>query len=168
VSLDIYLSATVLIAARLRHVIRLGEISESELEDSWQRALKILETFQSDSLSAQRCVTALKRLHQKLMGKMEHAPTNSQDSGGATTMAGGHRGSAAANHHTATSGARDDDSQADPFWALAGAADGGTSGYQGHLGAEGAEDLAAMLDLSWVNFAPELPDMLQESYWTVL
>jgi hypothetical protein len=67
---DIYISTTVLIAARLHPAIRLHEISESDIDEAWRRALKILETFQSDSLGAQKCVAALKRLHEKVMSRI--------------------------------------------------------------------------------------------------
>ncbi|OJJ01949.1 hypothetical protein ASPVEDRAFT_83471 [Aspergillus versicolor CBS 583.65] len=68
--LHIYISTTVLIAARLHPAIQLHEISEADIDEAWCRALKILETFQSDSLGAQKCVAALKRLHEKVMSRI--------------------------------------------------------------------------------------------------
>ncbi|KAJ9603731.1 hypothetical protein H2200_011917 [Cladophialophora chaetospira] len=63
---DVYLSATVLLAARLKPVVTLGAISDAELEMSWQRAMHVLRCFQNDSVSAKRCVTALSALYDKL------------------------------------------------------------------------------------------------------
>lgn len=63
--IDVYLSATVLIAVRLQPAL-ISEISEADIEKSWQRALEILRDCQSDSQSAQRCVAALEILYEKL------------------------------------------------------------------------------------------------------
>jgi hypothetical protein len=63
---DIYLSATVLLAARLKPVVTLGAIHDSELQSSWHTALSILRSFQNDSIAAQRCMVTLTTLHSKL------------------------------------------------------------------------------------------------------
>ena len=63
---DIYLSATVLLAARLQPVVTLGSISDAELRVSWQRSMQILGSFQNDSTSAKRCVAALRTLYDRL------------------------------------------------------------------------------------------------------
>lgn len=63
---DVYLSATVLLAARSKPVVTLGAISDIELHESWQKAMHILRCFQNDSSSAKRCVTALGTLYERL------------------------------------------------------------------------------------------------------
>ncbi|KIW10996.1 hypothetical protein PV08_10295 [Exophiala spinifera] len=65
-TLHVYLSATVLLAARFRPVVTLGAISDSELQLSWQMAMEILQSFQNDNISAQRCVFALRTLYGRL------------------------------------------------------------------------------------------------------
>ncbi|KAJ4990961.1 C6 transcription factor [Stagonosporopsis vannaccii] len=64
--LHIYLAATVLLAARLAPEILLVEISEERFQLAWNRALAILQGFQADSVSAQRCVSSLETLARKL------------------------------------------------------------------------------------------------------
>lgn len=66
--LHIYLAAIVLLAARLAPATTLGEISDIEIQESWEHALQLLRHFQSDSASAQRCVAALEVLYRKLPG----------------------------------------------------------------------------------------------------
>lgn len=65
---DIYLAATVLLAARLAPIVLLGEVSQDEIQEAWNRALDILDRFQADNVSAKRCVAALKLLYQRLPG----------------------------------------------------------------------------------------------------
>ncbi|KIX99033.1 uncharacterized protein Z520_05494 [Fonsecaea multimorphosa CBS 102226] len=64
--LHVYLSATVLLAARSKPVVTLGAISDAELHNSWKKAMHILRCFQNDSTSAKRCVTALGSLYERL------------------------------------------------------------------------------------------------------
>lgn len=82
-TLHIYLAATVLLAARLAPIITSGEMLESKIQAAWENALQILRSFQSDSLSAQRCVAALEVLHQKLPGnRPQNDDTMKQRDGG--------------------------------------------------------------------------------------
>lgn len=68
---DIYLAATVLLAARLSPIVLLGEISKQEIQQSWNHALDILDRFQADNMSAKRCVAALNVLYQGLPGGID-------------------------------------------------------------------------------------------------
>lgn len=76
--LHVYLAATVLLAARLAPATTLGEISDDEIQKSWEHALQLLRGFQSDSLSAQRCVAALEVLYRKLPGNRSANETTFQ------------------------------------------------------------------------------------------
>ena len=70
---DIYLAATVLLAAQLRPVVTLDAISTAELQRSWNSALKILRHFQSNNVSAKRCVIALSTLYDKIPASQNQA-----------------------------------------------------------------------------------------------
>jgi hypothetical protein len=63
--LDVYTSATVLIAGRLYSAI-LAEITEESITQSWNCALEILRKYQSYSTSARRCVAALEILYEQV------------------------------------------------------------------------------------------------------
>lgn len=63
---DIYLAATVLLAARLAPNLLLVEISAQRVQTAWDHALAILQGFQANSTSAQKCVAALQLLYHKL------------------------------------------------------------------------------------------------------
>lgn len=78
---DVYIAATVLLAARLAPAVLLDEISQDDIQESWHHALNILGRFQADNVSASRCVTALMVLYRKLPGGAppgEH-PANAHD-----------------------------------------------------------------------------------------
>ena len=63
--LDVYTSATVLIAGRLYSAI-LAEVTEESITQSWNYALEILRKYQSYSTSARRCVAALEILYEQV------------------------------------------------------------------------------------------------------
>jgi hypothetical protein len=74
---DIYLSATVLLAARLNPSAILDEIPVADLDASWERALRILQDFQNDDTSAKNCVTVLQVLYKKLSMTPQNQPLES-------------------------------------------------------------------------------------------
>lgn len=65
-SVDVYLAATVLLAARLAPSLLLTEIPAGQVQMAWDHALDILQGFQADSRSAQKCIAALQLLYHKL------------------------------------------------------------------------------------------------------
>ncbi|KAL4870874.1 hypothetical protein BDV12DRAFT_45297 [Aspergillus spectabilis] len=147
--LHIYLSATVLLAARLRPSIRLNEISESDIEESWLRALKILETFQSDSLAAQRCVAALKTLYLKVPPRA--------GGGVPSAMADDNHQSSIAHHQMVTVAETCDHSHS--LWTGSFSNNGYQALHPGLADADADGDgMASMLDCSWVSFLPEFPE----------
>lgn len=83
---DVYLSATVLLAARLNPSVLLGEVPESEIEASWTRAIHILRDFQHDNTSAKHCVTVLGLLYDKLSATKETVPREPVAGGDVTTL----------------------------------------------------------------------------------
>ena len=86
---DIYLAATVLLAARLAPAVLLGEISQDHIQEAWQQALDILGRFQADHVSANRCVAALSVLYRKLPGGVPPAEQRADDPEGALKDADG-------------------------------------------------------------------------------
>ncbi|KAH9213109.1 fungal-specific transcription factor domain-containing protein [Leptodontidium sp. 2 PMI_412] len=91
--LHIYLSATVLIAARLQPSI-ISEASKTAIETAWQHALEILRTCQTDNQSAARCVAALEIMYRKLNNKepidLPAKPDHFGFAQGAVVQASGH------------------------------------------------------------------------------
>ncbi|KAL5337495.1 fungal-specific transcription factor domain-containing protein [Aspergillus crustosus] len=160
--LHIYISTTVLIAARIHPAIRLHEISESNIDEAWRRALKILETFQSDSLGAQKCVAALKRLHEKVMSRISSALADMPNTG---DVIGSSDETNGLNRETAFHGACGAEGQVTaPFWSPEA---GGSSAYHTQLETY-QEPLVDMLDLSWATFVSDFPDSLMDPYSTVI
>lgn len=74
--LDVYTSATVLIAGRLCSAI-LAEVMEESITQSWNQALEILKKYQSYSTSARRCVAALEILYEQVAS--EDVPPGHQE-----------------------------------------------------------------------------------------
>lgn len=161
-TLDIYVSATVLIAARLRPAIRPMEISESDLEVSWVRALNILETFQNDILAARRSVAALKNLYEKLPRRMPHAPANLGSDG--DTMADNNQGIGSQQTSPLNEPRHFDNQMTNPFLVTEGT---GPCGYQDQQLADEAS-MANVLDMSWLGFMPEVPETVLDPYGTFI
>jgi hypothetical protein len=66
--IDVYTSATVLIAARLCSAI-LSEVTETSVTRSWNSALEVLRKYESYSTSARRCVAALEILYEQVVSE---------------------------------------------------------------------------------------------------
>jgi hypothetical protein len=81
-SLDVYTSATVLIAGRLYSAI-VAEVTEESIRQSWNYALEILRKYQSYSTSARRCIAALEILYEQVTSEglppMHHGPSGGMD-----------------------------------------------------------------------------------------
>lgn len=71
--IDVYTSATVLIAGRLCSAI-LAEVTEDSVTRSWKCALEILRKYESYSTSARRCVAALEILYEQVVSEGLQSP----------------------------------------------------------------------------------------------
>ncbi|KAJ5345746.1 hypothetical protein N7452_003750 [Penicillium brevicompactum] len=83
VLLDVYTSATVLIAGRLCSAI-LAEVTAESITESWNQALEILRKYQSYSTSARRCVAALEILYEQVASEgvpVNHGASSSLEEG---------------------------------------------------------------------------------------
>jgi hypothetical protein len=159
---DIYISTTVLIAARLHPAIRLNEISESDIDEAWRRALKILETFQSDSVGAQKCVAALKRLHERVMSRIPPSLADMSNTGEVRDSSDGING---LNREMEFHGASGPDGQVTrPFWSPEALS---SSAYHTQLEID-QDPVADMLDFSWATILSDFPESLIDPYSIVI